>query len=158
MSRRSARVLTAGAACLGLLMGAAGATAAAAPTASAVPGPTACAGVVRITAFAFHPPQVPPGQTSPAVLTVKNCTGVSQTVNETWLGRFSGSSTGVPSGCPVLDPFLRPVTIAAHGTNSTSTTYSFPSGCTPAQLAVTVTITSQSGTQLAQQTAVLTFG
>ncbi|MFC1432434.1 hypothetical protein ACEZDB_17430 [Streptacidiphilus sp. N1-3] len=152
--------MTAGAACLGLLLGAAGATAAAAPQVSPAPGPgpTACAGVVRITAFAFHPSQVPPGQTSPAVLTVKNCTGVSQTVNETWLGRFSGSSTGAPSACPVLDPFLRPVTIAAHGTNSTSTTYSSPSGCTPAQLAVTVTITSQSGTQLAQQTAVLTFG
>ncbi|MHA6764972.1 hypothetical protein [Streptacidiphilus sp. PAMC 29251] len=137
MSRRVRRVSAAAAACLGLLVGAAG-VASAAPSSSAgasagvnAVSPTACSGVVQITAFAFHPPRVPAGQTSPAELTLKNCTAATQQVNETWLGRFSGSSTGIPAGCPVLDPFLRPVTLAPHAKTTTSTTYNYPPAARP---------------------------
>ena len=152
MPRRIARALTTGAAALGLLVGAGGVAAAGAPAATAAT-PLSCSGVVQINAFAFTPAQVLAGQSSTASLTARNCTAKSQTVNEMWYGRFSNASTGIPAGCPVLDPFIRSVSIAAHAKTTTATTYTVNSGCTATQLAVTVTISAQDGTVLAQRTA-----
>ncbi|MFC1418850.1 hypothetical protein [Streptacidiphilus cavernicola] len=152
MPHRTSRVLATGAACLTLLLSGAGVASAGVPSAGTGAG-TACSGTVRITAFAFQPPEAAPGGSSTATLTAKNCTATSQTVSETWYGRFSGPTTGIPTGCPVLDPFLRPVTLAPHAKATTSTGYNVPTGCTATQLAVTVSITNATGTVLAQQTA-----
>ena len=157
MSQRVSRVLATGAVCFGLLTAGAGVATAGVPRANA-PAATACSGTVRITAFAFHPAEVAPGGSSPAALTAKNCTATSQTVSETWYGRFSAPTAGFPTGCPVLDPFLRSVVLAPRAKVTTTTTYSVPTGCTATQLAVTVTVTDQTGTVLAQQTADLRIG
>jgi hypothetical protein len=160
MLRRMAAVFAGSSVCMGLLMTTGGVTAAAATATSAASATSAarCPGIVRIRAFAFTPPHVLPGQPSAATLTVKNCTAISQPVTETWYGHFSSSAPGIPAGCPVLDPFLRPVALAAGAQQSTTTTYqTFPS-CTATQLAITVTIAGQNGTVLAQQTADLQIG
>ncbi len=160
MSQRVSRALATGAVCVGLLTAATGLATAAVPRsgAAAAASATACSGTVRITAFAFQPAEVAPGGSSPATLTAKNCTGTSRTVSETWYGRFSAPTPGIPAGCPVLDPFLRPVVLAPHAKVATTTTYSVPTGCTATQLAVTVTVTDQTGAVLAQQTADLRIG
>jgi len=144
-----------GAACLGAVLATTG-TASAAPTASG--SPVSCAEVILVDSFAFQPAQVLPGQSSTATLTATNCTGASQTVTETWYGRFLGPSTGIPAGCVAIDPFERSVEFAAHTEVSTATGYLVPTGCTATELAVTVTITGQDGTVLAQPTAYLAIG
>ncbi|WP_327286825.1 hypothetical protein [Streptomyces sp. NBC_01198] len=119
------------------------------------PPPSICSGVLRVNSFAFDPPSVFAGKSSAAALTATNCTGQSQAVAETWTGRFSSDSssgTGIPPGCPVLDPYPRPVTFGPHERVTTSTTYTTFAGCTATRLTVTVTIT-QGGTQLARRSA-----
>lgn len=137
----------------------AGGAAAAGATPAVSTGSTACSStaVIQITAFAFHPPHVSPGQSSSADLTALNCTGATQSTTETWYGQLIGPGTGIPPGCPAIDPFMRPVVFAPHTPVSTSTSYLVFSGCTATKLAVTVKITGTAGTLLAQQTTYLTI-
>jgi hypothetical protein len=135
----------------------AGPAAAAAPPASGAPCATAAA-VLRVGALTWDPPSVPAGGTSAATLTATNCTGQDQTVSETWSGRFlSGSSTGIPSGCPAVDPLPRTVTFAPHARVATTTSYLVFPGCTADRLRLTVTV-SQGAVQLASRTADLIIG
>lgn len=160
MLRRLLATMSAAAGGAILLAGAGPATAAGAtavPAPLAAPRPSLCSGVLRVNSFAFDPPSVSAGQSSGAVLTVRNCTGQTQAVTETWTGRFStGTGTGIPPGCPALDPFPRPVTLTPHQRNTTTTTYIAFTGCAATHLTVTVTIT-QGATQLAHVSADLTI-
>lgn len=149
--RLSAIVTTAAVGAVVLLAGGGPASADALP--SPTPQPGTCSGTIGIDSFAFDPAVVLPGASSDATLTATNCTGMSQSVTETWTGRFtSATGTGVPAGCPVIDPLARPVTFAPHTQVATATSYLVPSGCAASGLTVTVTI-SQDGTQLAQGSA-----
>jgi hypothetical protein len=154
--RRLFAILTAAAGILVLLAGAGPAGAAApAPAHGASPPPSICSGVLRVNGFAFDPASVFAGKSSAAVLTATNCTAQSQVVTETWTGRFSadsGSTTGIPPGCPAWDPLPRPVTFGPHEHVTTTTTYTTFTGCTATRLTVTVMIT-QGGTQLARTSA-----
>ncbi len=120
--------------------------------------PAACANGVEIVSFGFSQPVVSPGQTATANLVVRGCTGQSQQVSLEWYGRFStGPGTGIPAGCPAIDPFVVPATLPATGTYATSLgTMVFPS-CTATDLATTVTILSSTGT-LATATAHIAVG
>ncbi|HEY4455919.1 MAG TPA: hypothetical protein VGN81_16525 [Pseudonocardiaceae bacterium] len=109
-----------------------------------------CTGIVQITRFAFNPSSVSPGDSSTANLSARNCTSASQQTTATWFGRFIGASTGIPTGCPVLDPLPQPATFAPYGTFHSSVGYLVPASCTASQLQITVQI-QQSGTVLAQQ-------
>lgn len=140
-----------------LLAGSGAAAASAVPAASTGPAVCSTTAVIQITAFAFSPPQVTRGQSATANLTALNCTGATQQTNETWYGRFIGPGPGIPPGCPVIDPLLRPVTFAPHAQVTTSTSYLVFSGCTATQLAITVNITGSTGALLAQRTAYLTI-
>jgi hypothetical protein len=113
---------------------------------------TACTGIVQITGLAFTPSSVNPGGTATAGLNARNCTGQRQVATATWLGRFIGSSVGIPAGCPVLDPLPQPVTFAPYGRVRTSVGYQVPASCTAVDLQISVRI-QQGGTVLAQQTA-----
>ena len=147
---RSICVTVAGAA---VLLTGGGSAGAAAP--SAVMAPGACSGVLRVDGFAFSPAAVLAGGSSTAVLTATNCTAQAQTVTEQWTGRFSSlTSTGVPVGCPVIDPLLRSRVFAARSQATSSTTYVIPTGCAAGQLTVTVQLT-QGGTVLGTASAVL---
>jgi hypothetical protein len=122
------------------------------------PPPTTCSTVVKVNGLAFDPPSVPAGGTSTATLTATDCTGLPQTVTETWQGRFtSGSSTGIPAGCPAVDPLPRSVTFAPYQRVATSTGYLVFAGCTADRFHLTVTI-SQGGVQLTTATADLLIG
>lgn len=143
-------MVTTGAACLGLLMTAGGVAAAAPGSGSAAS--TAC--TVKIGSFVLNPVAVHPGQSTTATLTARNCTAKRQTVSETWYAFWSGPTGGIPSGCPIYDPFLRFDTLAAYGRLTSTTGYSVPAACTATQLAITVTIAdSTTGTVLDRRTA-----
>lgn len=122
------------------------------PAAAAVP-PTPCPAPVVLGGLAFDPPSVVAGGTSQATLTTTNCTGQTQTVSQTWTGRFlSGSSTGIPAGCPAIDPLPRSVALAPHAQVRTTTGYLVFAGCTADRLRLTVTV-SQGGVPLGSRTA-----
>jgi hypothetical protein len=115
--------------------------------------PTTCSGTVWIGGLAFDPPHVAPGGSSTAALTAANCTGATQTVSETWSGSWlSSSATGIPTGCPAIDPLPRTVTLAPYQKVATATTYLVFPGCTADALRLTVRV-SQGGTVLATRTA-----
>jgi hypothetical protein len=113
---------------------------------------TSCAGTVHITRLEFTPPSVSSGGSSTANLALQNCTGSRQATTATWLGRFIGSSAGIPTGCPVLDPLPQQAALAPYGRFRSAVGYQVPVSCTASQLQITVRI-QQGGTILAQQTA-----
>jgi hypothetical protein len=125
-------------------------------TASAAPA-QACAvsTVIEITNFSFNPSAVPPGKSSTATLSTVNCTNQPQQTSEIWSGRFVGTSTGIPPGCPVIDPIAIGVNYPPLGFESTSVGYLVPQSCTATQLIVTVTIDGNNGVVLARGQAVL---
>jgi hypothetical protein len=119
--------------------------------AASQPAPS-CSGVVRITQLTFDPTAVTPGETSTASLTAVNCTGAAQQTTATWFGRFLGPGTGIPSGCPVIDPLPQQADFAPYGSYQGSVGYLVPASCTADDLAVTVQL-AQGGTILAEKTA-----
>lgn len=150
MLRRLSACLAAAAAAALATPGLASATSA--PSAAG-PVPCSSASALLIGPLAFTPPEIPPGLSSTAALPVANCTGATQTATETWYGTWlSAASTGIPDGCPAIDPLLRQVSVAPYQTVTTATGYLVPAGCTADALRLTVRI-SRSGTLLAQRTA-----
>jgi hypothetical protein len=125
---------------------------------AATPAVCATSDVIVIDGFAFNPATVARGQSSAATLAAHNCTGQTQVVSETWYGKFlSATGTGLPAGCPVLDPFSKSVTFGPHAAVTSSTTYSTFPGCTASALRVTVSLTSSGGASLGSATATLTI-
>jgi hypothetical protein len=123
---------------------------------AATPAPVcAVSTVIEITHFAFNPPVIPPGQSSTATLTARNCTDQTQQTSEIWSGRFVNASGTLPPGCPVIDPISIPVNFPPLGTVSSSVGYTVPRSCTATQLIVTVDIDGKNGALLAKGTAVL---
>ncbi len=115
--------------------------------------PTVCIQPININSLVFDPAEVSAGGSSQAVLTATNCTGVEQKATETWTGSWlSATSSGLPSGCPVIDPLARQVDFGPFAQVSTGTGYTVPSGCTADALRVTVTL-SVAGTQVDQASA-----
>ena len=122
-------------------------------------GPAArCAGVFMITSLAFSPAQVQPGQAATASLAARNCTGQAQQAAVQWYGRYLGpGGTTLPAGCPVIDPVAAAASAAPHGTYRGSLSYLVLSGCTAAELQLTVTLAGPGGAVEAQATADLTI-
>ncbi|HEY4854229.1 MAG TPA: hypothetical protein VII22_25865 [Streptosporangiaceae bacterium] len=143
----------------GLAAAPAGIAAASVPAASvpaSQPAPR-CSGVIQITHLAFTPPAVTPGQIATANAVARNCTGTSQQASVFWLERFIGPGSGIPPGCPAIDPLPpRPVTFAPHGQVQSASGTLVPPGCTATQLQATVEFL-QGATVLAQRTAYLTI-
>ena len=117
---------------------------------------TGCTATVQITSLTFNPAQAAPGQTATATVVAQNCTDQPQQASVLFIARFVGPTTGIPAGCPVIDPLPpQKVTIAAAGTYTTGLSYSIFSGCTATSLQVTATFTDSTGAVLAAQTASL---
>ncbi len=115
--------------------------------------PASCTGVIQITHLAFSPSQVSPGQLSTAGMTARNCTGQTQQTSVIWFARFTGSGSGIPPGCPAIDPLPpQQVTFAPFGRFSTSAGFLVPPSCTATQLQLTFDI-DQNGVVIAQKTA-----
>src|SRR5438309_11339616 len=88
----------------------------ASPAATAASSNSAC--VVSITALGFHPRHVAPGGGSVVHLRARNCTRQTQHATLTRLGQFVGSTPGIPSGCPAIDPLAQPANFSPDGTFS----------------------------------------
>lgn len=155
MNRNIAAALTTAVVCTAALL--AGGTAASAAGPAPAAGAAACVGGIRVNSFAFHPASVHPGASSAATLALTNCTGSPVAVNETWYGRFTDASGGFPSGCPVVDPFLRSRTVPGYSQVVDSTSYLVFAGCTATAFTATVTLATPTGTVLTTVTAVLTI-
>ena len=152
MVRRSVRTASVVLACAAAIS-AAGTTAAVAQTPARG---TACSTSqpLQITGLSFQPPAVFPGQTSTATVTVLNCTGQSQKAGAQWMGRWVGTSPGLPAGCPVIDPVILQMSFAPHAQSSSSLGYLVPGSCTASALVVTVEVI-QNGTVVAERSAQL---
>jgi len=161
MIRTIARLLAAVAMAAAAASTASAATAAVQPAAggAGTAGPAArCASVFMITGLAFSPAQVQPGQTATASLAARNCTGQAQQATVQWYGRYLGpGGTTLPAGCPVIDPVDVAASAAPHGTYRGSLGYLVLSGCTAAELQLTVTLTGPGGAVEGQDTAGLTI-
>lgn len=118
--------------------------------------PPTCTGTAQINSFAFNPPVVNAGQSSTASAVVQNCTGQPIQASATWTARYIGSGSGIPPGCPAIDPVALNVALPANGKATTGLGYSTFAPCTATGLQATVTITS-GGSTLASRTATLTI-
>ncbi len=116
---------------------------------------TGCTGTVRITSLTFAPATVARGQSSTATLKARNCTGKTQQTTTYWFGHFSGAGTGIPAGCPAIDPLPRALALVPHGTGSLQTTYRVLPTCTATALTITVRVVGSGGTVLASRDATL---
>jgi hypothetical protein len=85
----------------------------------------------------------------------RNCTGQPQSTLVLWLERFLGpNDTGIPPGCPAIDPLPpQPASLAPFGGSTASSTTLIVPSCTATQLEVTARFTGPSGTVLGQRTA-----
>lgn len=120
------------------------------------PGPV-CTTIIRIDNLAFNPATVTPGHSSTATLAAQNCTAQSRQVTATWLGRFTkGTGTGIPAGCPAIDPLPLPMTFPPFGRLTSAVTYLVPASCTATNLHLTVQISGPTGV-LASRNADLTI-
>lgn len=132
-----------------------GGAASAAQSPAAAGTPCSTTQTLDISALAFQPPAVHPGQSSTATATVVNCTAQTQQGATEWFGRYvSATGTGFPAGCPVIDPLWLPFTLAPHAAASTSVGYYVPAGCTANGLIVTVEVL-QNGNVVAKRSATL---
>lgn len=154
MVRRTVRTVSVALACAAAIS-AAGTTAAVAQT-PARGAACSTSQPLQITGLSFQPPAVYPGQSSKATVTVQNCTGVSQQAGAQWMGRWIGSSPGIPAGCPVIDPVTLQMNFPPFAQVSGSLGYLVPASCTASALVVTVEII-QNGTVIAQRSAQLTI-
>lgn len=113
-----------------------------------------CAATVHIVSLTFDPQSVQPGQSSVTTTVVRNCTGQSQSFSVMTTARFLGATSGIPAGCPVLDPLPpQQVTLAAGDTWTGTIGYSVFSGCSATALEVTARVADPTGAPLDTATA-----
>ena len=107
-----------------------------APSAANAATTATCTGGVAVTEFAFNPPSVPQGSSSPLTLTLQNCTSQTVQGSSVWFGMYTGQ------GCPVLDGVSFPYTIAPGGTYSLTNTFGDPGfqGCHPTALRMSANV------------------
>jgi Cellulose binding domain len=75
-----------------------------------------CVNGIAIKQFSFSPASVPAGQTSTLTLVLANCTSQTIQGNTSWYGHYTWAGSGIPPGCPVIDPIAFPYTITPGGT------------------------------------------
>jgi hypothetical protein len=80
--------------------------------ASAATAAPACSGTIAIEQFAFNPSSVPAGQRSTLSLVAQNCTNQTLQGQVISFGRYTWPGTGLPPGCPAIDPVSLPFTLA----------------------------------------------
>ncbi|MBO0867089.1 MAG: cellulose binding domain-containing protein [Micromonosporaceae bacterium] len=152
--RRLLRVLLAAAALTTIVIGG---TAATASIAAAAVSPADCTGTVQVTSFTFDPPEISPGGRSTATLVLQNCTSTAVTAQAIWFGQYSTPGvSGIPAGCPAIDPIVMTANLAPNGTATQTEPYLTFSQCTATHLDAIVNL-SAGGTSLGQFKAPLTI-
>jgi cellulase/cellobiase CelA1 len=122
--------------------------------ANAATATAACSGDIAIEQFAFNPASVPAGQTSTLSLVAQNCTNQTLQGMVTRFTEFTGPGTGLPQGCPEVDPIALPFTLApgASYTNSQQQGDTI-SGCEATGMTATVEFSVNNVGTVAQATA-----
>ncbi|NUP50242.1 MAG: hypothetical protein HOW97_23480 [Catenulispora sp.] len=94
----------------------------------------ACTSAIGFTVdrLDFSPAAVAPGQLSTATLVLQNCTGQTVAGSTTWMPRLTWSGSGLPPGCPVMDPVAFPYSIAPGATATTTLQLGDPIASCPA--------------------------
>jgi hypothetical protein len=114
-------------------------------------------GTVQIISLSFNPASIAPGQRSTATMVAQNCTAQAITATSTWAARLIGPGTGIPPGCPAIDPLAQATNFPAGGQVTVGLGYLTFASCTATALQLTVTVNGAAG-PLASQTATLLLG
>jgi len=77
-----------------------------------------CTGGVAVSQFSFSPGTVQVGQVSTLTLVLQNCGSQTLQGSSIWGFKFTGAGTGLPPGCPVLDPVAFGYSMAPGGTST----------------------------------------
>jgi hypothetical protein len=126
--------------------------------ADAATATTGCSGDISIGQFAFSPPSIPAGQTSTLSLAAQNCTNQTLQGQIIWFGQFTWPGTGIPPGCPAIDPADLPYTLAPGALYATTGQDGGAiSGCLATGLQVTVEFTVSNVGTVAEATTDLTI-
>ncbi|MEU4333136.1 cellulose-binding domain-containing protein [Micromonospora lupini] len=150
---RTLLTLAAAAVCAAGALAVPAAAAQADPAGATVPA-GACTGTVQIQSLTFNPPRVVPGQAVTATAVGQNCTAQQQQFSTAIYARFVGSTPGIPTGCPALDPLPGwTVTVDPGATFSWHEGYFVRSGCTATGLEVTARVEDHATGTLLTQTA-----
>lgn len=113
---------------------------------------------IVIDSLTFNPPSVPAGGTSTLTLTLTNCTNAAVQGQTIWFGKYTGPGTGIPPGCPVIDPIDFPYSVAAGATYTTSQQEGdVLSGCQATGLQATTEATDNTSGTSVEATASLTI-
>ena len=113
----------------------------------------ACNDGIAIRQFAFSPTTVAAGQDAMLTLVLQNCGTTAVTGSTVWASRFTYSTgTGIPPGCPVMDPLSLNYSIAA-GATATQTSQLGDSFATCLATGITATVTVNVGNVGAAATA-----
>jgi hypothetical protein len=110
---------------------------------------TACTDGIAIDQFAFSPGVVTVGQTSTLTLVLRNCSSQTVQGSSDWIPEFTWAGTGLPPGCPAMDPVSFAYSIAPGGTSTATLGLGDPiASCqaTGIQATVNVAVSGVTGT------------
>lgn len=126
--------------------------------ANAATAMAACSSDIYIGQFAFYPPSIPAPGSSTLSLTFLNCTNQPLSGQMIFFGQWTWQGTGVPPGCPVIDPVRMPYEAGPGTLENLLRPYSTFAGCAATRLQVTVQFTVNGVVgPVAQATATLTI-
>jgi hypothetical protein len=102
----------------------------------------ACTGsTIAVDQFSFNPAAVTPSQSSTLTLVLHNCTGQTAAGSSDWYPALTWSGTGLPPGCPHLDPVAFTYSMAPGATSTTTFGLGDPiAGCLATGLQVTANV------------------
>jgi hypothetical protein len=109
----------------------------------------ACPNGVVIKQLSFSPASVPVGQVSTLTLVLQNCGSQAVAGSTIWIPKFTWAGTGLPPGCPTLDPVDMTYSLAAGATTTQTLGFEDPlASCqaTGLQATVNVSVNGVTGT------------
>lgn len=96
---------------------------------------------IVVDSFSFSPASVVPTANSSLILVLQNCTGQAVTGQTEWSAQLTGSGTGTPPGCPLLNPDEFEYAMAPDGLSTTGRGYTAPpASCLATGLHVTANV------------------
>jgi hypothetical protein len=120
-----------------------------APSAANAATTATCTGGIAIKQFSFNPPSVPVGHTSTLTLVLQNCSSQAVQGTSIFAARFTGAGTGIPPGCPAIDPVGFGYSLAPGATATQTLGLGDPVSSCPAtgiQATVNVSVNGVTGT------------
>ena len=112
-----------------------------APGAATAATTAACTSGVSVSQFSFDPSSVPPTGDSALTLVLQNCGSQAVQGSSDWYPALTSSGTGLPPGCPHLDPVAFTYALAPGATSTATLGLGDPiAGCVATGLQVTANV------------------